>query len=510
MNKLNQPHRSLLSNLKVQKKLALAFSCVLFVGMGVTTTGFIGNYFLNHIYIQSTLVNQTSRSLQLELDAPQSSSLTSRSTSTPDSKSITEKLSALKAAGLPSEYVNQINAEFRKLTITPNNAEKNQITRPNTRALLALLDTISNKLEAKHATITGNVYLLLSIATVLAMLGSGISVWLISKLLVPPLQGLVTIASQISNGYLIETQPSIRQDEIGELQRATFSMSNGLRNLVGNIQIYAAQLSTASEQLQSDSTCAQKDSSMQKTEVDHLSHSIDELVLTVQDIAKNTSQAALAAGIADTKAGEGEKAVVNTVTQIESLAVEIQQLGSTMELLQKDGDRIGQIVDVINSVAQQTNLLALNAAIEAARAGEQGRGFAVVADEVRALAMRTQQSTTEIEHLVTTLQKRSEYATALVNQGNNRSMEVVSNARAVREFLIEIRTSVANIQSMNQQIAAAAEEQGAAVGEIHQNILNVRQLADTSASASSKALHAIEDLSRLGTDLRASVERFSL
>ncbi|WP_431311928.1 methyl-accepting chemotaxis protein [Pseudomonas alkylphenolica] len=287
-------------------------------------------------------------------------------------------------------------------------------------------------------------------------------------------------------------------------------MSNGLRSLVGNIQVYAAQLSTASEQLHSESTCAQKDTSKQKTEVDHLSHSIDELVLTVQDIAKNTSQAALAAGIADTKAGDGEKTVVNTVTQIESLAVEIQQLGSTMDLLQKDGDRIGQIVDVINSVAQQTNLLALNAAIEAARAGEQGRGFAVVADEVRALAMRTQQSTTEIEHLVTTLQKRSEYATALVNQGNNRSMEVVSNARAVREFLIEIRTSVANIQSMNQQIAAAAEEQGAAVGEIHQNILNVRQLADTSASASSKALHAIEDLSRLGTDLRASVERFSL
>lgn len=510
MNKLNQPYQSFLSDLKVQKKLALAFSCVLFVGMGVTTTGFIGNYFLNQIYIQSSLIDQIYKSVQPQLATPKSSFLTHQSTFTTDTKSNTEYLSALKSGGLPNDYVDQIDAELRKLTTTFDHSEQNQITHPNTNALLALLDNISDNLEAKHATITANIYLLLSIATILAMLGSGVSVWLISKLLIPPLQDLVRIASQISSGYLIETQPSIRQDEIGELERATFSMSNGLRSLVGNIQVYAAQLSTASGQLQSDSACAQKGASMQKTEVDHLSHSIDELVLTVQDIAKNTSQAALAACIADTKAGDGEKTVVNTVTQIESLAVEIQQLGSTMELLQKDGDRIGQIVDVINSVAQQTNLLALNAAIEAARAGEQGRGFAVVADEVRALAMRTQQSTTEIENLVTTLQKRTEYATALVNQGNNRSMEVVGNARAVRESLIEIRTSVANIQSMNQQIAAAAEEQGAAVGEIHQNILNVRQLADTSASASSKALHAIEDLSRLGTDLRASVEKFSL
>ena len=510
MNEFNRSRPGLLTNLKVQKKLALVFSCVIFVGMGVTTTGFIGNYLLNNIYTQSNLINHTIKSLQSQQNDSQSSSLTRQNALTTDIKYITDQLSALKTSGLPSEYVNQIDAETRKLTITPDHSEKNQITPPNSIALLELLYAVSNKLEAKHATITGNIYLLLSISTVLAMLGSTISVWLISNQLAPPLQGLAAIAIRIANGNLIETKPSARHDEIGELQRATSSMSQGLRNLVGNIQVYATQLSTASVQLQSESTCAQQDASMQKIEVDHLSHAIDELVLTVQDIAKNTGQAALAAGQADTQAGAGEQAVVNTVAQIENLALEIQQLGSTMELLQKDGDRIGQIVDVINAVAQQTNLLALNAAIEAARAGEQGRGFAVVADEVRALAMRTQQSTTEIESLVTTLQQRSEAATALVIQGNSRSMDVVKNARLVRELLIEIRTSVASIQSMNQQIAAAAEEQGGAVGEIHQNISNVRQLADTSATASTKALHAIEDLSRLGTDLRASVERFSL
>ncbi|XJV41021.1 methyl-accepting chemotaxis protein [Pseudomonas asplenii] len=158
--------------------------------------------------------------------------------------------------------------------------------------------------------------------------------------------------------------------------------------------------------MQGQSVSAQKDAATQKAEVDHLSQSINELVLTIQDIAQNTSQAAVAAGKADTRTTDGERAVANTLAQIESIAVDIEQFGSTMELLQKDGDRIGQIVNVINAVTQQTNLLALNAAIEAARAGEQGRGFAVVADEVRALAMRTQQSTTEIEHLVTTLHKR--------------------------------------------------------------------------------------------------------
>nr|WP_274094277.1 methyl-accepting chemotaxis protein [Pseudomonas monteilii] len=171
---------------------------------------------------------------------------------------------------------------------------------------------------------------------------------------------------------------------------------------------------------------------------------------------------------------------------------------------------MGQVVDVINDVAEQTNLLALNAAIEAARAGELGRGFAVVADEVRALAMRTQRSTTEIEGLVTILQTRSKHATSMAIQGIDRSRDAVNQARQVRDHLIDIKGSVANIQSMNQEIAMAAKEQDFTVHEIQKNITNVKNLTDTSAVASLESLHTIQHVSKLGNDLRSSADKFRI
>lgn len=496
-----------LSNFKVQRKLIIVFSCVILMGMGVTITGFIGNHLLHNIYIQTQAVSNTinltyskARDNQLILSGEANNT-------SADTTYLSTQLESLKNTGLEEEHLDRIESQIQQITAKPS--LHNSIP-TDVKPLIGSLSEASKALQSKYESTTESIYFLLIAGSLMAIFGSAASVWMISKELAPPLQGLAEIASHIANGNLVETAPTARHDEIGELQRATSKMANGLRSLVGNIQGCATQLNHASRQLRNESTTAQQDASLQRVEVNQLSHAIDELVLTVQDIAKNTGQAALAASEADTKAGAGEEAVMNTVAQMENLALEVQQLGSTMTLLQGDGDRIGQIVDVINAVAQQTNLLALNAAIEAARAGEQGRGFAVVADEVRALAMRTQQSTTEIEALVSTLQKRSETATALVMQGNSRSIEVVKNARVVRASLGEIRTSVANIQSMNQQIAAAAEEQGAAVGEIHKNITNVRQLADTSADASTKALHTTEDISRLGADLRASVEKFSL
>lgn len=496
-----------LSNFNVQKKLIIVFSCVILMGMGVTITGFIGNHLLHKLYIQTQAVNSITNLTYSKAYDTQTLTGVPKTYASTDYTFLSAKIDSLKDTGLEEQHLARITSQAQKTT--ENSALPNTIP-ADVKPLIKSLSEVSSDLESTYAKTTENIYFLLITGSLMAIFGSAASVWMISKELAPPLQGLAEIASHIANGNLIETAPTTRHDEIGELERATSKMANGLRNLVGNIQGCAAQLNQASKHLQSESTTAQQDASMQKIEVNQLSHAIDELVLTVQDIARNTGQAALAASEADTKAGAGEEAVMNTVSQMENLALEVQQLGSTMTLLQGDGDRIGQIVDVINAVAQQTNLLALNAAIEAARAGEQGRGFAVVADEVRALAMRTQQSTTEIEALVSTLQKRSEAATALVMQGNTRSIEVVKNARVVRASLGEIRTSVASIQSMNQQIAAAAEEQGAAVGEIHQNITNVRQLADTSAEASTKALHATEHISRLGAELRDSVEKFSL
>ncbi|MNN33811.1 Methyl-accepting chemotaxis protein McpS [compost metagenome] len=233
-------------------------------------------------------------------------------------------------------------------------------------------------------------------------------------------------------------------------------------------------------------------------------------MFTVQEIARNTEVAAVSAASSDARARNGEVVVRDTVAQIEHLGEEMDELGLAMERLRLDGAKIGQIVDVINSIATQTNLLALNAAIEAARAGEQGRGFAVVADEVRALAMRTQQSTTEIESLVDALQQGSSAASSLVLRGNDRTREIVTKAKDVRTLLLEFGQSIAEIQAMNQQIAAAAEQQGAAVGEINRSIKHVRSLADASATTAERNTKSIRNLAELGSELTASVSRFRL
>ncbi|WP_420848708.1 methyl-accepting chemotaxis protein [Pseudomonas silesiensis] len=233
-----------------------------------------------------------------------------------------------------------------------------------------------------------------------------------------------------------------------------------------------------------------------------------EMTATVQEVARNAEQASQAAAAADGEAREGDKVVNEAIAQIERLASEVARSTEAMNVLQQESDKIGSVMDVIKAVADQTNLLALNAAIEAARAGEAGRGFAVVADEVRGLAQRTQKSTEEIEGLVAGLQNGTQQVSAVMNNSRTLTDSSVALTRKAGLSLENITRTVSNIQSMNQQIAAAAEQQSAVAEEISRSIINVRDVSEQTAAASDETAASSVELARLGNQLQMMVSHF--
>ncbi|WP_419203924.1 methyl-accepting chemotaxis protein [Pseudomonas argentinensis] len=229
---------------------------------------------------------------------------------------------------------------------------------------------------------------------------------------------------------------------------------------------------------------------------------------TVQEVARSAAEASQAAVDADREASQGDRVVAETIAQIERLASEVSRSSEAMGELQSESNKIGGVMDVIKAVAEQTNLLALNAAIEAARAGEAGRGFAVVADEVRGLAQRTQKSTEEIEGLIAGLQRGTQQVAVIMQSSRELTDSSVALTRRAGDALGAITSRVSNIQAMNQQIAAAAEQQGAVAEEISRSVVNVRDISEQTAEASEETAASSVELARLGNQLQTMVSHF--
>ncbi|MCD5981859.1 methyl-accepting chemotaxis protein [Pseudomonas sp. CDFA 610] len=369
---------------------------------------------------------------------------------------------------------------------------------------LAAAQVVSAKGEQNTAVMQ-----LLSVALVVLLIGVFAAV-IITRQITVPLSDTVIAARRIAEGDLTHDTATTRQDELGLLQNTMQHMTVSLRGLIGGIGNGITQIATAAEELSAGSEQTSAGVAQQKNEVDQVATAMNEMASTVQEVARNTEDASKAAKQASERAAHGSSVVQHATREIGQLAGEVKELGQAMQRLTEDSGKIGSVIDVIKAVAEQTNLLALNAAIEAARAGEQGRGFAVVADEVRSLAQRTQNSTTEIEALIQALQQGTSAASGLMDASLQRTEGTVVLARQAEQALVEINQSIGTIEQMSQQISASAEQQSAVTEEINRSVLSVRDIADQSAAATEQSAASTVELARLGSDLQNMVARFRI
>lgn len=321
---------------------------------------------------------------------------------------------------------------------------------------------------------------------------------------------LETAADQLSSGDLTAKANYPFQDELGHITSAFNKMAASFRTTINEVSDSITQLASAAEETSVITSQTRSNINQQQMETDQVATAINEMNTTVHDVARNAVSAAEATRDAEDSSVQGKGVVTSTIDAIGQLAAEVEQGAAVIHELKLESENIGTVLDVIKSIAEQTNLLALNAAIEAARAGEQGRGFAVVADEVRTLAGRTQQSTQEIEEMIGRLQSGANKAVQVMDTGKEKTTIGVEKAAAAGEALQSITTAVDRINDMNTQIASAAEEQSAVTEEINRNIVNITQIAESTTTGADQTAQASEDLARLAEQLKMLISKFSV
>ncbi|MGH8417135.1 MAG: methyl-accepting chemotaxis protein [Pseudomonas sp.] len=287
-------------------------------------------------------------------------------------------------------------------------------------------------------------------------------------------------------------------------------MQQSLRRTLLRISDSSGQLASASEELSTVTEDSTRGLRQQNLEIDQAATAVNQMTAAVEEVARNAVATSEASDESERIAQRGRQQVQDTVLSINHLARDVTQTGDQVEILAQKVYGISKVLDVIRSVAEQTNLLALNAAIEAARAGEAGRGFAVVADEVRALAHRTQSSTQEIEVLVGDIRQGTDETVAAMQGSNSRARSTLELAQSAGVALDEIAAAISLITERNTVIASASEQQAQVAREVDRNITNIRDLALQSSAGAHQTSAASHDLSRLATDLNAMVAEFAV
>ncbi|MBV4453996.1 methyl-accepting chemotaxis protein [Pseudomonas sp. SWRI103] len=403
---------------------------------------------------------------------------------------------------------NQVD-ELRSLLNTELLSNSEQVNAVLTRLLdinneMAL--ATNKEAEDQYDMAFNMVVSLLVIATLLTLLFA----WLLTRSITLPISQALEAAEEVAEGNLTRPIKVDGNDEAGRLLAAMAKMQDKLRDTLQRIAGSATQLASAAEELNAVTDESARGLTQQNNEIEQAATAVNEMTSAVEEVARNAVSTSEASRNATTSAGDGRDLVQETVSAIERMSGDVQATATLIGDLANESRDIGKVLDVIRGLADQTNLLALNAAIEAARAGEAGRGFAVVADEVRALAHRTQQSTSEIERMIGSIQAGTEHAVDSMRNSTERAESTLNIAKGAGMSLDTINTAIVEINERNLVIASAAEEQAQVAREVDRNLVNIRDLSVQSATGASQTSAASSELSRLAVDLNGMVGRFRL
>ncbi|MCU1730117.1 MULTISPECIES: methyl-accepting chemotaxis protein [unclassified Pseudomonas] len=378
------------------------------------------------------------------------------------------------------------------------------------RALVKYNADGAEKASQRSADASRESFLLIIIALALIMTALVAIATLLTRSIVVPLAEALAVAERVSTGDLTQAIKVEGQDEPALLLGALARMQNSLRSTLARISASSDQLASASEELHSVTEDTSRGLQQQSAEIEQAATAVNQMTAAVEEVANNAVSTADASKGADQTTRDGRDRVNQALQSIQALVGEVTSTAGDIEQLAASANEISRVLDVIGSIAGQTNLLALNAAIEAARAGEAGRGFAVVADEVRALAHRTQQSTGEIEQMIGQIQSGTERAVNAMHSSQGRAAGTLDVAESAGQALELIAEAIAAINQRNLVIASASEQQAQVAREVDRNLVNIRDLSMQTSAGANQTSAAAQDLSRLAVELNGMVAQFKV